>query len=81
MNKDFEDQPEDFSKIIKLPHYPIHSLDILATNLANTSIPIKKLSDRLGHSDIGTTMNIYSKDRLGENISYLEEANVKRANI
>ena len=71
-----------FLKLAGLPHYPIHSLrHTHATNLANTSIPIKKLSDRLGHSDIGTTMNIYSKDRLGENISYLEEANVKRANI
>ena len=83
LNKDFgRSTLRTFLKLSGLPHYPIHSLrHTHATNLANTSIPIKKLSDRLGHSDIGTTMNIYSKDRLGENISYLEEANVKRANI
>ena len=70
-----------FLKLAGLPHYPIHSLrHTHATNLAKTSMPIKKLSDRLGHSDIGTTMNIYARSNPGENVSFLEEANVKRAN-
>ena len=70
-----------FLKLAGLPHYPIHSLrHTHATNLARTSIPIKKLSDRLGHSDIGTTMNIYAKSKPGENVSFIEEANLERAN-
>ncbi len=53
-----------------------------ATNLPNTSIPLKKLQNRLGHSEIGTTMDVYAKDLntgLGEDTSYLDEANIKRA--
>ena len=70
-----------FLKLAGLPHYPIHSLrHTHATNLARTSIPIKKLSKRLGHSDIGTTMNIYADSNVGENVSFIEQANLKRAN-
>ena len=40
---------------------------------------IKNISNRLGHSDISTTMNIYAKARPGVDSSYLEKANVRRA--
>ena len=66
--------------LAELPHFPIHSLrHTHASNLANTSIPIKKLSNRLGHSDISTTMNVYSHAHVGDDSSYLEKANVRRA--
>ena len=69
-----------FLKLAELPHFPIHSLrHTHASNLASTSIPIKNISNRLGHSDISTTMNIYAKARSGVDSSYLEEANVRRA--
>ena len=69
-----------FLKLAELPHFPIHSLrHTHASNLANTSIPIKKLSNRLGHSDISTTMNVYSHAHVGDDSSYLEKANVRRA--
>ena len=69
-----------FLKLAELPHFPIHSLrHTHASNLANTTIPIKKLSNRLGHSDISTTMNVYSHAHVGDDSSYLEKANVRRA--
>ena len=57
----------------------IFSSTSYASNLANTTIPIKKLSNRLGHSDISTTMNVYSHAHVGDDSSYLEKANVRRA--
>ncbi|OPX90294.1 MAG: putative prophage phiRv2 integrase [Pelotomaculum sp. PtaB.Bin104] len=52
-----------FSKFIKkhgLPHLPFHGIrHTAATMLINQGLPAKSISGRLGHADIGTTMNIY----------------------
>lgn len=67
-------------RLAKLPHYQVHGLrHTHATNLANTEIPIKILSDRLGHSDITTTMNRYAKSNRELAETYLNEVNIKKA--
>ena len=48
-----------------------------ATNLANTDVPVKQLSDRLGHSSATTTMDRYSKANREAIESYLIQINVK----
>ncbi len=57
----------------------IFSSTSYASNLANTTIPIKKLSNRLGHSDITTTMNKYAKSNRELAETYLNEVNIKKA--
>lgn len=43
-----------------LPHLSFHGLrHTAATMLINQGLPAKSISGRLGHADIGTTMNIY----------------------
>ena len=57
----------------------IHSLR--HTNVSNFALYIytyKKLSIRLGQSDISTTINVYFYAHLGDDSSYLEKANVIR---
>jgi integrase len=53
-----------FPKFLKrhgLPHLPFHGLrHTAATLLINKGIPLKNVSGRLGHADVGTTGNIYS---------------------
>ncbi|MEW6172192.1 MAG: tyrosine-type recombinase/integrase [Bacillota bacterium] len=50
----------DFLKEHKLPHLRFHGLRHTATSLLIAEgIPAKNISAWLGHSDIGTTMNIY----------------------
>ncbi|HAS04149.1 MAG TPA: site-specific integrase [Dehalococcoidia bacterium] len=45
-----------------LPHCSFHSLRHLnATMLIKAGIPLKNVSERLGHTDIGTTANIYTE--------------------
>ena len=48
-----------------------------ATNLANTDVPVKQLSDRLGHSSATTTMDRYSKANREAIEPYLIQINVK----
>ena len=48
-----------------------------ATNLANTDVPVKQLSDRLGHSSATTTMDRYSKANREAIEPYLIKINVK----
>ena len=54
-----------FRKFLKrkgLPHMPFHALRHLsATLLISLGIPLKNVSNRLGHADIRTTANIYSE--------------------
>jgi len=46
----------------ELPHCSFHSLRHLnATMSIAAGIPLKNVSDRLGHTDIGTTTNIYAE--------------------
>ena len=69
-----------FLKLAELPHFPIYSLrHTHASILVKITIPIKKLSNRLGHSDISTTMKVYSHAHVRDDSSYLEKANVRRA--
>lgn len=57
----------------ELPYYAPHGLrHTHATNLANTEIPMKLLSARLGHSTVTTTMDRYSKPKIEKSIKYLE---------
>ncbi len=53
-----------FSRFLKrngLPHMSFHSLRHLsATVLIAQGVPLKNISSRLGHVDIGTTANIYA---------------------
>jgi integrase len=57
----------------ELPYYAPHGLrHTHATNLANTEIPMKLLSARLGHSTVTTTMDRYSKPKIEESVKYLE---------
>ena len=44
-----------------------------ATNLANTEIPIKVLSHRLGHASVKTTMDRYAKVKTKASVKYLKE--------
>ena len=56
-----------------LPYYAPHGLrHTHATNLANTEIPMKLLSARLGHSTVTTTMDRYSKPKIEESVKYLK---------
>ena len=50
-----------------------------ATNLANTGVPVKQLSDRLGHSSVTTTMDRYSKATREAIEPFLVQINVKDA--
>ena len=50
-----------------------------ATNLANTGVPVKQLSDRLGHSSVITTMDRYSKADREAIEPFLVQINVKDA--
>ncbi|WP_432748719.1 tyrosine-type recombinase/integrase [Pectinatus frisingensis] len=54
-----------FSKFLKrknLPHMPFHALRHLsATLLISLGVPLKNISNRLGHADIRTTANIYAE--------------------
>ena len=47
------------------------------TNLANADVPVKQLSDRLGHSSTTTTMDKYSKANREAIEPYLIQINVK----
>jgi len=66
-----------FLKDKNLPHCSFHSLRHLnATMSIKAKVPLKNVSARLGHTDIGTTVNIYAEalksvdreaaDKLGE---------------
>jgi|BioPla2DNA2_1021312.scaffolds.fasta_scaffold04383_2 integrase len=65
-----------FPKFIKrhsLPPLPFHGLrHTAATMLINQNLPVKSISGRMGHSNIGTTMNIYGH--------YLKSADQEAAN-
>ena len=51
-----------FLKENKLPHCSFHSLRHLNATLSiKAGVPLKNVSARLGHSDIGTTANIYTE--------------------
>ncbi|MCL6447623.1 MAG: site-specific integrase [Armatimonadetes bacterium] len=51
----------NFLKRHSLPPIPFHGLrHTAATMLINQGLPVKSVSGRLGHSDAGTTLNIYS---------------------
>ena len=57
-----------------LPYYAPHGLrHTHATNLANTEIPIKVLSHRLGHASVKTTMDRYAKVKTKASVKYLKE--------
>ncbi len=57
-----------------LPYYAPHGLrHTHATNLANTEIPIKLLSHRLGHASVKTTMDRYAKVKSKASIKYLKK--------
>ena len=43
------------------------------TFLANTEIPIKLLSHRLGHASVKTTMDRYAKVKAKASIKYLKK--------
>ena len=57
-----------------LPYYAPHGLrHTHATNLANTEIPIKLLSHRLGHASVKTTMDRYAKVKAKASVKYLKK--------
>ena len=57
-----------------LPYYAPHGLrHTHATNLANTEIPIKLLSHRLGHASVKTTMDRYAKVKTKASVKYLKK--------
>ena len=62
-----------------LPHIRFHDLrHSHVTLLINSKVPIKVISERVGHSNINTTLNVYShvlkemdkeaSDRISENL-------------
>lgn len=56
LNKQFK----DFLKANNLPHITLHDLrHCNATLLINNGVPLKIVSEHLGHCDIGITANIY----------------------
>ena len=58
-----------------LPYYAPHGLrHTHATNLANTEIPIKLLSHRLGHASVKTTMDRYAKVKTKASVKYLKKS-------
>ena len=58
----------------ELPYYAPHGLrHTHATNLANTEIPIKLLSHRLGHASVKTTMDRYAKVKAKASVKYLKK--------
>ena len=58
----------------ELPYYAPHGLrHTHATNLANTEIPIKLLSHRLGHASVKTTMDRYAKVKPKASVKYLKK--------
>ena len=57
-----------------LPYYAPHGLrHTHATNLANTEIPIKLLSHRLGNASVKTTMDRYAKVKAKASVKYLKK--------
>ena len=57
-----------------IPYYAPHGLrHTHATNLANTEIPIKLLSHRLGHASVKTTMDRYAKVKAKASVKYLKK--------
>ena len=58
----------------KIEEYAPHGLrHTHATNLANTEIPIKLLSHRLGHASVKTTMDRYAKVKPNASVKYLKK--------
>jgi len=57
-----------------LPYYTPHGLrHTHATNFANTEIPLKLLSHRLGHASVKTTMDRYAKVKAKASVKYLKK--------
>ena len=57
--KNYNDSVKDESK--KLPDIPLHGLrHTSATLLISQNIDVKTVSNRLGHAQTSTTMNIYA---------------------
>ena len=46
------------------------------TNCYNAKMPIKNIQERLGHSTITTTMDIYVKPDIKDDPKYLDKANI-----
>ena len=65
-------------RVARIDYRSFHALrHTHATNLANTDVPVKQLSDRLGHSSATTTMDRYSKANREAIEPYLIQINVK----
>ena len=64
-------------KLANVPSYTIHALrHTHGTNCYNAKMPIKNIQERLGHSTITTTMDIYVKPDIKDDPKYLDKANI-----
>ena len=64
-------------KLANVPSYTIHALrHTHGTNCYNAKMPIKNIQERLGHSTITTTMDIYVEPDIKNDHQYLDEGNV-----
>ena len=64
-------------KLANVPSYTIHALrHTHGTNCYKAKMPIKNIQERLGHSNITTTMDIYVKPDIKDDPKYLDKANI-----
>ena len=62
-------------RLAELPHYTVHSLrHSHVSNLANKNVPIKYISERLGHSSVTVTMDRYAHVFPDQSAEYIEKA-------
>lgn len=70
-----------FKKIFKLKDITIHDIrHSHATDLLSMGVPIQDVSRRLGHSDVATTLRIYTHSNLGQDKLIAEKLESKYGN-
>ncbi len=63
-------------KDLNIPHRSFHALrHSYATRLFELNIPVKAVQTLLGHSEIGTTMDIYTHVMLDKKVEYIDQLN------
>lgn len=71
-----------FKKMFSLKDITIHDIrHSHATDLLSMGVPIQDVSRRLGHSDVGTTLRIYTHSNLGQDKLIVEKLENKYENI